>query len=179
MSTSIDGNPAPDTTVTAAATKVDKGSAYRSPIETAELLRADAGTVDATSVTMERSGAESITAERVTMNQSGARTLNARSAQLDNSGAASLHAESVVLHGSSALRVAATQARIVKSRILVLRSEQTTVEGELKPFILIGPACDHVRPVFDGAGALRAGAGFAAVLVVATKVLGRLGRRSS
>src|SRR5262249_17501511 len=91
---------------------VAKSDTTKSPIEANELLRADAGDVRATTVSMDRSGAESVTAERVTMERSGAKTLEARSAQLVNSGVAILKSEQAVLQGGSAVLGSAPQARL-------------------------------------------------------------------
>ena len=66
---------------------VTKETAYKSASEATELIRADAGDVTATTVSMDRSGAERITADRVTMERSGARTIDAKSVQMDRSGA--------------------------------------------------------------------------------------------
>lgn len=153
---------------------VDKDSAYRATSEGTELLRTDAGDFTAQSVSMDRSGAEQITAERVHMDRSGAKTLTAKSAQLDRSGVVSLTADHVVLQGSSATRISAKEARIVKSNVGILRAETTKVDGNLRTLVHIGPACDNVKPVFDGAGAVRFGATFAAVLLIGGRLLRRL-----
>ena len=57
---------------------VSAGPENRPTIAT-EILRAEAGDVQATSVTMDHAGAEQVTAERVVMTNSGARTIEARS----------------------------------------------------------------------------------------------------
>lgn len=150
---------------------VDKGAAYRATSEASELLRADAGDIAASSVDMDRSGAEQITAERVSMTRSGAKSLEAKSAQLDNSGVLNLTAVNAVLHKSSSVALTAKTARIVKSRVVILRSESTTVEGELRPLVHIGQACDNVKPVLDGNGALRFGAALGATLLIGSRIL--------
>jgi hypothetical protein len=156
---------------------VTKSTAYKSPGEASELLRADAGDIAATTVTLDRSGAERITAERVALDQSGARTIEARSAQLDRSGAVLLTAERAALNGSSAVVLRAGEVRVVRSKAVVLWAGKTTVEGEVRTLVHVGEACAGVRPVFDGRGALRFGAALGGVLLVGGKVLGRvLGR---
>lgn len=150
---------------------VDKATAYRATHEGAELLRADAGDVTATSVTMDRSGAEEITADRVTMDRSGAKSIQTKSAQLDRSGVLTLQSDHVVLHKSSATVVTAQEARVVKSNIVLFNSKQTTVEGTLTSLIHVGNACDNVKPVFDATGAARFGAAFAATLLIGGRLL--------
>jgi hypothetical protein len=123
---------------------------------------------------MDRSGAEQITADRVSLEQSGAKTIEAKSAQLERSGVLNLSSEHAVLHDSSAISVSAREARIVKSKILFFRSDTTQVEGELKPLIHIGQACDNVKPVFDGQGAIRFGTALGLVLLIGGRILRRL-----
>jgi hypothetical protein len=152
---------------------VAKTDTTKSPVEANELLRADAGDVQATTVSMDRSGAETITAQRVTMERSGAKTLEARSAQLVNSGVAFLKSEQAVMQGGSAVLVSASEARLVKSRAVVVVADRLTGEGELKALLHVGSSDGCIRPVLDGSGALRFGAAFGLVVLV----FGRLVRR--
>src|SRR5262245_45425273 len=145
---------------------VAKTDTTKTPVEANELLRADAGDVRATTVSMDRSGAETVTAERVTMERSGAKTLEARSAQLVNSGVAILKSEQAVLQGGSAVLVSATEARLVKSRAVVVVADRLTGEGELKALLHVGSSDGCIRPVFDGGGALRFGAAFGLVVLL-------------
>lgn len=150
---------------------VAKDTAYRSQSEAPELLRSDAGDITATSVSMDRSGAEQITADRVSLQQSGAKSIQTKSAQLDRSGVLRLSSDNTVLHDSSAISVKTREARVIKGRILVFSSETTRVEGELKPLIHIGQACEGVKPVLDGQGALKLGAALGFVLLVFGRLL--------
>src|SRR5437763_13964376 len=65
---------------------VGKAGPENRPAAATELLRIEAGDVNAGTVTMERAGAEQVTAQRVVMTNSGARTVAARSVQIDRSG---------------------------------------------------------------------------------------------
>ena len=87
-------------------------------------------------------------------------------------------ATKLVLQGSSATIVNAKEARIVKSKILFFRSDSTTIEGKVSTLIHVGQACDNIKPVFDGQGALRLGAGLGIVLLIGGRLLRLLtGRR--
>jgi hypothetical protein len=156
---------------------VAKDSAYLSSSVGSEMIRTDAGDVTAESVTMDRSGAEQITADRVRLDRSGAKSITTKSAHLERSGVLNLTADHVVLQGSSATNVSANEARIVKSTIAILRSGSTTVEGRLRTFILIGPAGEHVVPVFDGPSAMRFAATLGVVLLLGGRLLRWLGGR--
>jgi hypothetical protein len=157
---------------------VDKTVAQHAPQEAAELLRSDAGDLNAKTVTMDRSGAEAITADRVTMDRSGARTLDAKSAHLENSGAVFMDAENAVFYGGAAVFVKTNDAKIVRSSIIALRAtENTTIEGEVKAVIYAGPADAKIKPLFTIPGAAAFGAGFAAMLLVFGRMLNRLGHR--
>ena len=147
------------------------------PTEATELLRAEAGTVRADSVTMERSGAEVINAERLVMTNSGARTVEARSAQIDRSGILAVKSEKAVYQNSTVFAAAANEARIVRGNIFLLKADDVMVEGDAKIAILAGPGCNAVRPLVDlpGAAAFGAAAGIIAFLLgaFARRVLGR------
>ncbi len=157
----------PHTNGTAPPDIVVKSDTTKEPGIGKELLRSDAGTVEATTVTMDRSGAESITADRVTMDHSGSRTLESKSAQLTNSGVVVLNSERAVMQGGSALLIKAAAARIIKSKALAIVSDNTTVEGELKTILHIGPVSGDLRPVLDTKGAAGLGAGLGIALLLA------------
>ena len=84
------------------------------PTLATEILRAEAGDVNATTVTMDRAGAEQVTAERVVMTNSGARTVEARSAQVDRSGILAVRSDKAVFSNSTAIAIATDEARIVR-----------------------------------------------------------------
>ncbi len=153
-----------------------KASTTKSPTEAAELLRADVGDVEATTVSMERSGADRVTGQRVIMSRSGAKTLEARSAQLDRSGVVSLRSEHTVLHAGSTVNVMAGEVRMVKSRALVLTTKQATVEEGSRILVYAGPASAGVKPALDAAGAAGFGAGFGLVLLLLGSLVRRLMR---
>ena len=158
-------------------TTILKASTTKTPTPAAEVLRADAGDVEATTVSMERSGADKVTGQRVIMNRSGARTLEARSAQLDRSGVVTLQSEHAVLHGGSAVAVVAKEARIVKSKVLLLVGNQAELDAGSRVLIHVGSGTrggEAARPTLDALGAAGFGAGFGLVLVL----LGALLRRA-
>ena len=150
-----------------------KASVTKSPAEAAELLRADAGNVDATTVAMERSGAERVTGERVIMTRSGANRLEARSAQLDRSGVVSLRSERAVLQAGSAVSVVAGETRLVKSRVGVLVGNAMVEEGA-RVLVHVGPSAGGVQPVVKTAGAVGVGAAFGVVVLVLGSLVRRL-----
>jgi len=82
-----------------------------------------------------------------------------------------LQSDHVVLQGSSATIVNAKEARIVKSKILFFRSDSTTIEGKVTTLIHVGQACENIKPVLDGQGALRFGAGLGIVLLIGGRLL--------
>jgi hypothetical protein len=157
-------------------TFVGKASTSKTATEADELLRADAGDVQATTVSMDRSGAEQITAQRVTMDRSGAKSLETRSAQLTDSGVAILKSEQAVLQGSTAAIVTAGDVRMVKSRALAVVAGKLTAEGEVKTLIHVGPSEGGVRPVLDIPGALGFGAALGVVVLLAGRLLKALFR---
>jgi hypothetical protein len=171
---------------------VVKHGAERHAGEAAELLRRDAGDVQADTVTMERSGAERVEGERVTMTSSGARSLSARSLQMENSGAVAATAERMVLQGSSAIIARADHLRAARSRMLFVGVGEMTAEqdvatgmlnagtvsasGDVRAVFLASgevSAEGDVQVTFDPMSAFALGAGIAAGLLV----LGRLFRR--
>ena len=152
-----------------------KASTTKAPTEASELLRADAGDVEATTVAMERSGADRVTGQRVIMHRSGARRLEARSAQLDRSGVVSLRGEHVVLHAGSAVGVVADEVRLVKSRAVVLVGNATVEEGA-RVLVHVGPAAGGGRPTVDAAGAAGFGAAFGLVVLLFGSLVRRLFR---
>jgi hypothetical protein len=160
-----------------APTFVAKTETTKSPVEASELLRADAGDVNATTVSMDRSGAEAISAQRVIMDRSGAKSLNARSAQLTNSGVVFLKSERAVLQGGSAVVVSAAEARLVKSTAVAVVAGRAVVEGEVKALVHVGASDGCLRPVFDGKGAVGFGAAFGLVVLVLGRLLRQLGGR--
>jgi len=124
-----------------------KESPSNTPVAATELRQTDAGNIEATTVTMDRSGAEQITAERVVMTQSGVMQMEARSAQLERSGVVNLKSEHVVLQGGTAFSVAADDARLVKSRAIAVVSGQTYLEGDARALLVVGPVAlaDHAH----------------------------------
>ncbi len=150
-----------------------KASTTKTPTAASELLRVDAGNVEATTVAMERSGAEKVVAQRVIMTNSGAKTLDARSAQLDRSGVVTLRGEHAVLHGGSAVGVVANEVRLVKSRAAIVTAKSATIEEGARILVYTGPASPEVRPAVDTAGAAAFGAGLGLALLL----LGSLVRR--
>jgi len=136
------------------------------PTAATEILRAEAGDVHATTVTMDRAGAERVTAERIVMNNSGARTVEARSAQVDRSGILALRSDKAVFSNSTAIAIATEEARIVRSRVVMLKADQATIEAGTKVAIYAGPATDNMRPLADVRGAAAFGVGLGAVLLL-------------
>jgi hypothetical protein len=146
------------------------------PTVAAEILRAEAGDVDAAMVSMERAGAEQVTAERVVMTNSGARTVEARSAQVDRSGILAVRSDKAVFSNSTAIAIATDEARIVRSRIFALKANRATIEAGARVAIYAGPADENVRPLTDVRGAAAFGAGLGAVLLLLGSLLRRVFR---
>jgi len=136
------------------------------PTVATEILRAEAGDVHATTVTMDRAGAERVTAERIVMTNSGARTVEARSAQVDRSGILAVRSDKAVFSNSTAVAIATEEARIVRSRVVMLKADQATIEAGTKVAIYAGPAGENMRPLADVRGAAAFGAGLGAVLLL-------------
>jgi hypothetical protein len=130
----------------------------RQPVAATELLRAEARDVQASELTMERSGAETITAERLVMTNSGARTVEARSAQIESSGILAVKSEKAVFQNATVLAAAMSEARIVRGTVFLLKADNVAVEGDARIGVLAGPGCNGVKPVFDVKGALALGA---------------------
>jgi hypothetical protein len=151
--------------------------AERRPTEATELLRAEAGRVEANMVTMERAGAEQVTAERVIMSNSGARTVDARSAQIERSGILGLRSEKAVLANSTAIGVATGEARIVRGSTLLLKADVATIEGDARIAIYAGPPSDAIHPLVDARGAAAFGAAVGIVLVVLGAIVRGIFRR--
>lgn len=143
------------------------------PTLATELLRTEAGDVQADAVTMERAGAEHVTAQRAIITNSGARTIDARSAQIDRSGILALNSEKAVLYNSSAVLAATGEARIVRGRVFALKADNAVIEGDAKIGIYAGPAAEHVRPLLDARGAAAFGAAFGAVVLFIGSLLRR------
>jgi hypothetical protein len=146
------------------------------PTVATEILRAEAGDVQATMVTMDRAGAEQVTAERVVMTNSGARTVEARSAQVDRSGILAVRSEKAVFSNSTAIAIATEEARIVRSRVLMLKADRATIEAGAKVAIYAGPADERVQPLADVRGAAAFGAGLGVVLLLLGSLLRRIVR---
>lgn len=155
---------------------IDRQEASTSPTAASELLRADAGDVDAQTVRMERSGADAIKAERVTMDRSGARSIETRSAQLDRSGVLSLTADHAVVHAGSVASLSATEARVSRSRVFVLRSDQTHLESGARVLLHLGKGAG---PRSAGAVGAAAGTLLVAVLAIALRLLSRTSKGRS
>ncbi|MEJ7762490.1 MAG: hypothetical protein WKF80_06825 [Thermomicrobiales bacterium] len=141
-----------------------KASATKTPLPAREVLGTDAGDVRATTVSMERSGAERVTAERVIMSRSGTQRLDARSAQLDRSGVIRAEVEHMVMHAGSVVAVVANEARLVKTKALLVVSRSTTLEDSARVLVHIGPATSCTTPMLGTRGAASFGAAFAVVL---------------
>ena len=146
------------------------------PTVATEILRAEAGDVDSTTVSMDRAGAEQVTAERVVMTNSGARTVEARSAQVDRSGILTVRSDKAVFSNSTAIAIATDEARIVRSRVFALKADRATIEPGTKVAIYAGPADENMRPLADVRGAAAFGAGLAVVLLLLGSLLRRIFR---
>ena len=151
--------------------------AEKRPTVATEILRAEAGNVDATTVSMERAGAEQVTAARVVMTNSGARTVEARSAQVDRSGILAVRSDKAVFSNSTAIAIATQEARIVRSRVFALKADQATIESGARVAIYAGPMDESIRPLADIRAAAAFGAGLGAVLLVLGSLLRRVFRR--
>ena len=146
------------------------------PTLATEILRAEAGDVDATTVAMDRAGAEQVTAQRVVMTNSGARTVEARSAQVDRSGILAVRSDKAVFSNSTAIAISTDEARIVRSRVFALKADRATIESGAKIAIYAGPADEQIRPLADVRGAAAFGAGLGVVLLLLGSLLRRVFR---
>ncbi|HEX3303149.1 MAG TPA: hypothetical protein VHR64_09725 [Thermomicrobiales bacterium] len=144
------------------------------PTIATEILRAEAGDVQATTVTLDHAGAEQVTAERIVMINSGARTVGARSAQVDRSGILVVRSDKAVFSNSTAIAIATEEARIVRSRVVMLKADRATIEAGAKVVIYAGPAGENMRPLADVRGAAAFGAGLGAVLLLLGPFLRRI-----
>ena len=169
--------PATESSVTAGSVAseviVSAGPRNRPTVAT-EVLRAEAGDVQATTVTMDRAGAEQVTAERIVMTNSGARTVEARSAQVDRSGILAVRSDKAVFSNSTAIAIATEEARIVRSRVGMLKTDRATIEAGAKVAIYAGPVSENVRPLADVRGAAAFGAGLGVVLLLLGPLLRRV-----
>jgi hypothetical protein len=147
------------------------------PTVATEILRAEAGDVDAAMVSMDRAGAERVTAERVVMTNSGARTVEARSAHVDRSGILAVRSDKAVFSNSTAIAIATEEVRIVRSRVFALKADRATIESGARVAIYAGPVDENVRPLADIRGAAAFGAGLGAVLLVLGSLLRRVFRK--
>ena len=146
------------------------------PTVATEILRAEAGDVDAAMVSMDRAGAERVTAERVVMTNSGARTVEARSAQVDRSGILAVRSDKAVFSNSTAIAIATEEVRIVRSRVFALKADRATIESGARVAIYAGPGDENVRPLADVRGAAAFGAGLGVVLLLLGSLLRRVFR---
>ena len=146
------------------------------PTVATEILRAEAGDVDAAMVSMDRAGAERVTAERVVMTNSGARTIEARSAQVDRSGILAVRSDKAVFSNSTAIAIATEEVRIVRSRVFALKADRATIESGARVAIYAGPVDENVRPLADVRGAAAFGAGLGTVLLLFGSLLRRVFR---
>jgi hypothetical protein len=164
------------TTSSVASEVIVSAGAENRPTIATEILRAEAGDVQATTVTMDRAGAERVTAERVVMTNSGARTVEARSAQIDRSGILAVRSDKAVFSNSTAVAIATEEARIVRSRVAMLKTDRATIEAGTRVAIYAGPAAENIRPLADVRGAAAFGAGLGAVLLLLGPFLRRIFR---
>ena len=170
------GSPSGDlaTTESVASEVIVSAGPENRPTIATEILRAEAGDVHATTVTMERAGAERVTAERVVMTNSGARSVEARSAQVDRSGILAVRSDKAVFSNSTAIAIATEEARIVRSRVLMLKADRATIEAGARIAIYAGPAGENMRPLADVRGAAAFGVGLGAVLLLLGPLLRRV-----
>jgi hypothetical protein len=158
---------------------VAKLGAAKSPVDGRELLRTDAGSVQGTVVTMDRSGAETVTADRISMNQSGTRTLDAKSAQLDNSGVVLLKSEKASVYKSSIGLVGANELRLSKSKALIVASGETVSDGNVSAGLHIGPVSGDIKVMIDGKRLVLLGAAIALGFRLFGVLAGRFKRSES
>jgi hypothetical protein len=173
--TESDFRDAPREEAAASEVVVDTGPEHQ-PTMAKELLRTDAGDVQAGTVLMERAGAEQVTGERVVMTNSGARTVEARSAQVDHSGILIVNGDKAVFSNSTVVAAMTGEARIVRSLVLLLKADRAEFEGEARIAVYAGPADASVRPLVDARGAAAFGAGLGIVLALCGAIARRIFR---
>lgn len=143
-------------------------------VEAVELLHGDAGDVTATNVTIEQSSAGTVSGERVTVAQSALKRLDAGSAQLSQSAALILKSADTALAESAAGVVTSDQITLVNSTVGIAQGPLTVANGTARILVHVGNAEGSVKPMLDGQGALRFGAGLGLSLVVFSRLLKRL-----
>jgi hypothetical protein len=89
-------------------------------------------------------------------------------------------AEKSVFANSTAVGVISEETRIVRSPVLLLKTNDATIEGEARIGVYAGPADAAIRPLVDarGAAAFGAGAGMIVLLLggIVRRLIGRKGR---
>jgi hypothetical protein len=76
-----------------------------------------------------------------------------------------------VFSNSTAIAIATEEARIVRSRVLMLKTDRAMIEAGAKVAIYAGPADENMRPLADIRGAAAFGAGLGAVLLLLGSLL--------
>ena len=143
-------------------------------VEAVELLHGDAGDVTGTTISIEQSTAGTVSGERVTLSQSAAKRVDAGSAQLSQSATLILKSEDTALSDSAAGIITGGQTTLVNSTVGIAQGPLTVANGTARVLVQIGSTDGSVRPMFDGQGALRLGAGIGISLVVFSRFLRRL-----
>lgn len=143
-------------------------------IEAVELLHGDAGDVTAETITLEQSTAGAVTGEQVTVSQSAVKRIDAGSAQLSQSAAFILKSADTALSESAAGIITGGQTTVVNSTVGIAQGPLTVANGNARIFVQIGGGEASVKPMLDGQGALRLGAGLGLSLVVFSRLLRRL-----
>jgi hypothetical protein len=143
-------------------------------VESAELLHGDAGDISAARVTLEQSTAKSVTGEQVTLRQSAVKSISTETATMTQSAALVLNSADTAVHESTAGLISGERVDVFDSVIGVVNGPINVTEGSARVFIQIGPSDPSVKPVLDAQSALGLGAGFAASLLVLSRLLRRL-----
>lgn len=143
-------------------------------VESAELLHGDAGDISATRVTLEQSTAKTVNGEQVTLRQSAVKSVTTDTATMTQSAALILKSSDTALHESTAGIISAERVDVFDSVIGVVNGPINVTEGSARVFVQIGPSDPSVKPVLDAQAALGLGAGFAASLVILSRLLRRL-----
>ena len=87
-----------------------------------------------------------------------------------------MRSDKAVFSNSTAIAIATEEARIVRSRVLMLKADRATIEAGTKIAVYAGPADEKVQPLVDARGAAAFGAGLGVVLLFLGSLLRRVVR---
>lgn len=137
------------------------------PTDATKATRVHADSVEGETVLLDQSSADHVRGDRVTLKMSKASSIEAGSVQMEKSAAVSVESEKSVLQDSAAVHVDAAHVRMVKSRAVLLQSNDTTMEeGSKAVLIITGGLTGEARALVTVPAAAIVGAIFAVLATV-------------